>query len=329
MRPAGRGNRQMKAVVYDGFAAAPGDLNWDGWNDVVEMSVYDRTDPEDMVGRGQGAEIAITNKAVIDRGVIERLPQLRYIGVLATGYNIVDVKAAAEHGIIVTNIPAYSTMSVAQMVFAHILDIVNNVGGHSASVHKGGWQRAADFSYTLSTQRELDGMTMGILGLGNIGMQVARIASAFGMKVIAYSSKPASALPAGITKVDSTDDLFRLSDVLSLHCPLVPSTERIVNERTLALMKSDAILVNTGRGGLVDEEALANALREHRILAAGVDVLQEEPPRHGSPLTGLDNCRITPHIAWATLEARKRLMNIALENVKAFIAGHPQNVVRP
>lgn len=319
----------MKAVVFDGFAAAPGDLNWDGWEEVVELDVYDRTPQNEVVTRGRGAEIVMTNKVVMDRRVIGQLPQLRYIGVLATGFNVVDLEAASEHGIIVTNIPAYSTMSVAQMVFAHILDIVNNVGGHTASVSGGSWQRAEDFSYMLTTQRELCGMTMGIVGLGNIGMQVARIALAFGMRVMAYTSKSVSELPQGISKADTMDDLFRCSDVLSLHCPLTPSTDRMVNERTISLMKPEAILINTGRGALVDEEALAKALREHRIMAAGVDVLQEEPPRHGSPLIGLENCHITPHIAWATLEARKRLMDIALDNVRAFIAGHPQNVVNP
>lgn len=318
---------EMKVVVYDAFAASPGDLSWDGWDQLGDVTIYDRTAPEDVVERGRGAEVVITNKVVIDRNVIGQLPQLRYIGVLATGFNVVDTVAAREHGIVVTNIPAYSTMSVTQMVFAHLLDIANNVGGHSASVHGGLWQRADDFSYMLTTQMELDGKTMGIVGLGKIGMQVAKVAMAFGMKVLAYTSKDAASLPPGIVKAQSMDDVFSMADVVTLHCPLTESTVHLVNDRTLGLMKSSAILINTGRGGLVDEDALARALRGKRIMAAGVDVLTEEPPRHGSPLIGIGNCHITPHIAWATLEARMRLMRIALDNVIAFVSGKPQKVV--
>lgn len=317
----------MRVVIYDGYAASPGDLSWDGWKEIGDVTIYDRTAPDEVVRRGQDAEIVITNKVVIDRDKMSRMPRLRYIGVLATGYNIVDIEAARERGIVVTNIPAYSTMSVAQMVFAHLLDVVNNVGGHTRSVHSGEWQRAEDFSYRLTSQYELAGKTMGIVGLGNIGMQVARVAGAFGMNVLAYTSKPAEALPSGIVKAADMDEIFRNSDVVSLHCPLTADTRNIVNERTIGLMRPTAILINTGRGPLVDEAALAKALREHRILAAGVDVLNEEPPRHGSPLIGLENCRITPHIAWATLEARKRLMRVALDNVLAFMNGNPQNVV--
>lgn len=317
----------MKVVVYDAYTVLPGDLSLYGWNQLGDVTFYDRTAPEDVVERGRGAEAVITNKVVIDRTVIEQLTELRYIGVLATGFNVVDTVAAREHGIVVTNIPAYSTMSVTQMVFAHLLDIVNNVGGHSASVHGGMWQRAEDFSYMLTPQMELDGKTMGIVGLGNIGMQVARVAMAFGMKVLAYTSKDAASLPPGIGKARSLDDVFRMADVVTLHCPLTESTGNMVNDRTLGLMKSSAILINTGRGGLVDEDALARALRGKRILAAGVDVLTEEPPRHGSPLIGIENCHITPHIAWATFEARMRLAKIALDNVTAFMSGKPQNVV--
>lgn len=317
----------MKIVVYDAYTASQGDVSWDGWDGLGDVTVYDRTAPEETVSRGSGAEIVITNKVVITRGIMEQLPDLRYIGVLATGFNVVDVAAASEFGIVVTNIPAYSTMSVAQMVFAHLLNIVNGVDRHACSVRAGEWQVAKDFSYSLSAQRELADKTMGILGLGNIGMRTAMIANAFGMRVLAQTSKSADELPDWIEKAECTDDLFRRSDVISLHCPLTDSTAGVVCRRTLSMMKPDAILINTGRGPLVDEEALAEALREHRIQAAAVDVLCEEPPRHASPLVGLDNCYITPHIAWATVEARKRLMQVAFDNVRMFIAGTPQNVV--
>lgn len=317
----------MKIVIYDGYTSSPGDLDWDDWHELGDVTIYDRTAPDEVVERGKDAEIVITNKVVLTSAMMDQLPQLRYIGVLATGYNVVDTGAATRHGIVVTNIPAYSTMSVAQMVFAHLLNIVNNVGGHALSVRAGEWTAASDFSYMISSQYELAGKTMGIVGLGNIGMQTARIAMAFGMNVLAYTSKRPEAVPEGIARADSIDDVFRSSDVVTLHCPLTESTADMVCERTLALMKPTGILINTGRGGLVNEDALADALRGHRIMAAALDVLKEEPPRHGSPLIELTNCYITPHIAWATIEARKRLMQVALDNVRAFIAGKPRNRV--
>ena len=318
----------MKIVELDGYAANPGDLSWDGFRELGELTVYDRTEPEDVLERAKGAQVILTNKVVITEELMEQLPDLQYIGVLATGYNVVDIPAARRHGIIVTNIPAYSTMSVAQMVMAHLLNITNQVALHSEAVKQGEWQRNKDFSFSLTPLIELDGKTLGIVGLGNTGTATARIAQNLGMRILAYSSKSAEALAElGIEKAESYEQLFREADVLSLHCPLTEETRHLVNAERLQLMKPTAILINTGRGPLVDEVALAAALNEGRIMAAGVDVLQEEPPRKGSPLIGARNCYITPHIAWATQAARARLLDIALENIKAFLRGKPQNVV--
>lgn len=324
----------MKIVEMDGFAANPGDISWEPWQNiespdggVCEFVKYDRSEPDEVVERAKDADIAITNKVVFSREVMDRLPKLKYIGVLATGYNVVDVEAAHEKGIVVTNIPAYSTASVAQLAIAHLLNIANNVAGHDASVHRGEWQNNADFSYQVSPQTELANLNFAVVGLGNTGMATARIANALGMKVIAYTSKAQAQLPDFIRKVETIEDLFREADVLSLHCPLTPTTKYIVNREHLALMKPSAIVLNTGRGPLVDEEALAKALTNGAIRAAGVDVLTEEPPRHDSPLLHCPNCHITPHIAWATLAARQRLMKIAIGNIEAFLKGKPQNVV--
>lgn len=318
----------MKIVELDGYAANPGDLSWDGFKELGDLTVYDRTAPEDVLERAKGAQVILTNKVLITEELMEQLPELRYIGVLATGYNVVDISAAHKRGIIVTNIPAYSTMSVAQMVIAHLLNITNQVALHSAAVKQGEWQRNKDFSFSLTPLIELDGKTLGIVGLGNTGTATARIAQSMGMRILAYSSKSREALQQmGIEKAESYEQLFREADVLSLHCPLTEETKHLVNAERLKLMKPTAILINTGRGPLVDEAALADALNEGRIMAAGVDVLQEEPPRKGSPLIEARNCYITPHIAWATKAARERLLNIALENIKAFMEGKPQNVV--
>jgi glycerate dehydrogenase len=318
----------MKIVDLDGYAANPGDLSWDGFKELGELTVYDRTAPEDVLERAKGAQVILTNKVVITEELMDQLPELRYIGVLATGYNVVDIPAARKHGIVVTNIPAYSTMSVAQMVIAHLLNITNQVALHSEAVRQGEWQRNKDFSFSLTPLIELDGKTLGIVGLGNTGTATARIALSLGMRVLAYSSKSAEALQQmGLEKAENYEQLFREADVLSLHCPLTEETKHLVNVERLKLMKPTAILINTGRGPLIDEEALADALNEGRIMAAGVDVLQEEPPRKGSPLISARNCYITPHIAWATQAARERLLNIALANVKAFLNGKPQNVV--
>ncbi|MBO7068248.1 MAG: D-2-hydroxyacid dehydrogenase [Bacteroidaceae bacterium] len=318
----------MKIVVLDGYAANPGDLSWDGLRELGELTVYERTAPEEVLERAKGAQVITTNKVLITEELMDRLPELRYIGVLATGYNVVDVPAACKRGIIVTNIPAYSTMSVAQMAIAHLLNICNQVALHSEAVKRGDWQLCKDFTFTLTPLIELDGKTFGIVGMGNTGMATARIAQSLGMRVMAFSSKSRELLSEmGIERAKSYDHLFHEADVISLHCPLTEETHHIVNAERLQLMKPTAILINTGRGPLVDEHALALALNEGRIMAAGVDVLEEEPPRDGSPLIGARNCYITPHVAWATRAARTRLMNIAVENVKAYIKGKPQNVV--
>lgn len=317
-----------KIVVLDGYAANPGDISWEPWKALGELTVYDRTAPEEVVARAAGAEMVLTNKVVLSAEVMKQLPDLRYVGVLATGYNVVDLEAARAQGVVVTNIPAYSTASVAQMVFAHLLNITHHVADHAASVTAGDWQRSADFCYWLSPLEELQGLTFGIVGLGNTGKATARIAQAFGMEVLAYSSKSDEALAAlGIRKAASYEALFAAADVLSLHCPLTPDTKHLVNAAHLALMKPTSIVINTGRGPLVDEQALAEALNAGRIAAAGVDVLTQEAPREGSPLIGARNCYITPHIAWATGAARKRLMQVALENVMAYLGGKAQNVV--
>ena len=318
----------MKIVELDGYAANPGDLSWDGFKELGELTVYDRTAPEDVLERAKGAQVILTNKVLITAELMDQLPELRYIGVLATGYNVVDIPAARRHGIVVTNIPAYSTMSVAQMVMAHLLNITNQVALHSEAVKQGEWQHNKDFSFSLTPLIELDGKTLGIVGLGNTGTATALIAQRFGMRILAYSSKSSEALQQmGIEKAESYEQLFREADVLSLHCPLTEETHHLVNAERLSWMKPTAILINTGRGPLVDEAALAAALNEGRIMAAGVDVLEEEPPRKGSPLITARNCYITPHIAWATKAARIRLLNIALENIRAFLNGKSQNVV--
>ncbi len=325
----------MKLVTLDGFAANPGDIDLAAWHALadaegrpLEMETYDRTAPDEVLLRARDAELLLTNKTVLDANILQQLPRLRYIGVLATGYNVVDTEAARQRGVVVTNIPAYSTMSVAQMVFAHLLHITHHVAEHSGAVHVGRWQSASDFCFWDYPLIELAGQTMGIVGLGNTGLATARIAQAFGMKVMAWSSKSGEVLAElGIGKAESLEQLFREADVLSLHCPLTPETRHIVCRETLQWMKPSAILINTGRGPLVDEQALADALRAHQLFAAGIDVLTQEPPVQGSPLIGLENCSITPHIAWATLQARRRLWQTALANVQAFLRGAPQNVV--
>ncbi|MBR5844026.1 MAG: D-2-hydroxyacid dehydrogenase [Bacteroidaceae bacterium] len=313
-------------VVLDGYTLNPGDLSWDALKALGNCTIYDRTAAADVVERCKDADIVLTNKVLIREAEMEQLPRLRYIGVLATGYNVVDTVAAAARGIVVTNIPAYSTDSVAQMVFAHLLNIVNAVQLHTDSARAGEWSRCADFSYMLSPQTELAGKTLGIVGLGNIGRRVARIADAFGMRVIAKTSKRAEELPEYITPV-TLDQLLAESDVITLHCPLTPDTQHIINANTIARMKQGAILINTGRGPLIDEAAVAEALNSGKLRAAGFDVLAVEPALQDNPLLTARNAFITPHIAWATAEARARLMNIMLHNIEAFLAGNVINKV--
>lgn len=318
----------MKIVVLDGYAANPGDLCWDELKALGECTVYDRTAPAEVLERSTGAEILLTNKTVITAEHIAALPGLKYIGVLATGYNIVDVAAAKEHGVIVTNIPAYSTDSVAQMVFAHILNIAQQVQHHSEEVHKGRWTDSKDFCFWDTPLLELHGKKIGIVGLGHTGYATARIAIGFGMEVYAYTSKTHFQLPPEIHKME-LDELFRECDIISLHCPLTDTTREMVNAGRLRLMKPTAILINTGRGPLVNEQDLADALNNGTIFAAGVDVLSQEPPRADNPLLTAKNCYITPHIAWASTAARERLMQIMSGNIRAYQNGKPINVVNP
>lgn len=317
----------MKIVVLDGYAANPGDLSWSEVEAMGVCVVYDRTSPAELMERAKDAEVLLTNKTVLDAAAIHALPALRYIGVLATGYNIVDIDAARQRGIVVTNIPAYSTDSVAQMVFAHLLNISLRVGHHAEAVRQGRWAACKDFCFWDTPLVELSGKTMGIVGLGHTGMRTARIAQAFGMKVEAWTSKSSLQLPPDIRKAESLEQLFAQADVLSLHCPLTKDTQGLVNARRLSLMKPTAILVNTSRGPVVDEQALADALNAGRIYAAGLDVLSSEPPRADNPLLRARNCFITPHIAWASTEARQRLMRIAVDNLHAWLDGKPVNNV--
>ena len=314
----------MKIVILDGYTANPGDLSWKELETLGELVVYDRTRADETVTRAADAEVVLTNKVLITKDVIAQLPRLKYVGVLATGYNVVDIEAAHQRGIIVTNVPAYSTESVAQMVFAHLLTVTNRVEHYSVQNRADRWTNSADFSYSDTLLTELAGKTFGIVGLGNIGKRVAQIAQAFGMNVIALTSK--TTLPDGIKKVELSE-LFAQSDVLSLHCPLTPDTHHLINADTLKQMKPTAILINTGRGPLIDDQAVADALKAKRLYAFCADVLTEEPPKADNPLLALTNAYTTPHIAWATVEARARLLQVAIDNVKAFANGKPQNVV--
>lgn len=312
-------------VILDGFTANPGDLSWQALKSLGNLTVYDRTAPQEVAERCAEADIILTNKTVLKGDTMQLLPRLRLISVLATGYNVVDIKAAAELGITVCNVPAYSTMSVAQNVFALLLDITNEVAHYSTDVRAGSWVRCKDFAYTDTPLIELAGKRMGIVGFGAIGSRVADIAMAFGMEVCAVSSKSQERL-GSVRKVDM-DTLFHSCDVISLHCPLTDDTYHLVDRERLDMMKRSAILINTGRGPLIDEEALAEALNSGKILAAGLDVLGQEPPLSTNPLLSARNCRITPHISWATKQARQRLLKVSVENVRAFLAGNPQNVV--
>ncbi len=316
----------MKIIVLDGYAANPGDLSWDPMRALGDLTIYDRTAPAEVVERAKDAEIVLTNKVKFTREVIQQLPGLRYIGVLATGYNVVDTAAAMEQGVVVTNIPAYSTESVVQMTFAHLLNITNQVGHYADEARQGKWSANPDFCYWNTPLMELSGKVMGVVGLGNIGMRVAVVARQMGMKVYAVTSKPADSLPEGIQK-STLDELLAVADVLTLHCPLTPQTDRIINAETLARMKHGAILINTGRGQLVDDDAVADALANGQLLGYGADVMTAEPPSPDNPLLHQPHAYLTPHIAWASYEARTRLMDIAVENVRAFAEGKPINVV--
>lgn len=312
----------MKICILDGYSLNPGDLDWSPVERLGDVTLFDRTSADKIVERAADADIVLTNKVPFSADTLRQLPRLRFICVLATGYNIIDTEAAARQGVVVANIPAYSTMSVAQMAFAHILNITNHVASYAREVADGKWTNCPDFCFWDSALTELAGKTMGIVGLGNTGMATARIAVAMGMKVVAMTSKSADTLPEGITPAP-LHDVLASADVVSLHCPLTPSTRHLINAASIAKMKPSAILINTGRGPLVDEQAVADALNGGRLAAFGADVLSQEPPRGDNPLLSARNCFLTPHIAWATIEARTRLMSTATENVRQFIAGEP------
>lgn len=313
----------MKIIILDGAALNPGDLNWEVLSQFGTYTVYPRTDSlQEAIQRIGDAPIVLTNKTPITRELLDACPQIRYIGVLATGYNVIDCQAARERGIPVTNVPSYGTNAVAQFTMALLLNICHQIGLHDQAVHQGQWEHSPVFSFWLTPQSELAGKTMGIIGLGRIGTAVAKLAQAFGMEVIAHSRTPKD----GISCVD-LETLLARSDVVSLHCPLFPETEKLIGKENLARMKDGAILLNTSRGGLLDEEAVAQALRTGKLRAAAVDVVSQEPIAHDNPLLQAPNCIITPHMAWAPVESRQRLLDCAVENLRAFLAGCPQNVV--
>ena len=318
----------MKIVILDAFTSNPGDLSWDAIEELGELTVYERTTPEEVLERCTGSEVIFTNKVILNSETIEQLPELKYIGVLATGTNVVDLNFAKEKGICVTNIPGYSTDSVVQHVLALMLHFSSKVSVHNDAVQQGDWVNSIDFSFTLGTLNELSGKTLGIIGLGTIGRKLARVADAMGMKIVAahQSSMDRLELPYEVEWLP-VDEVFALADFLSLNCPLTPETEKVVNAEHLKKMKSSAIVINTGRGPLVDEQALADALNNGTIAGAGLDVLSTEPPAGDNPLLSAKNCVITPHIAWASREARARLIAIAADNLSSFLSGIPQNVV--
>jgi glycerate dehydrogenase len=314
----------IRIVVLDGFTLNPGDLSWSGLEQSGHLELYDRTLPELVFERAKGAPIVLTNKTILTGETLRALPELRFIGVLATGYNVVDLATATERGIAVSNVPAYAAPSVAQAVYSLLLELATRTGDHARAVAAGRWTACRDFCFWDTPLMELSGLTLGLVGFGAIGRAVSVIARAFGMGVIVHSRKPIQ----GEDNV-TLDALFSQADVVSLHCPLTAATKGLVNTERLALMKSSAFLINTGRGPLVDEDALADALNRGRIAGAGLDVLSQEPPPATNPLLTAKNCIITPHIAWATKAARKRLLTASVDNVRAFLAGSPQNLVTP
>lgn len=323
---ASTSSRKTNIVVLDGHTLNPGDLDWTPLQALGNCVIYPRTVGPEVRERAIGAEFLLTNKTVIDRATIEGLPRLKYIGVLATGYNVVDVQAARERGVIVTNVPDYGTASVAQATFALLLELTNHVGHLAGTVREGRWVSSPDFSYWDKAPVELKGLTMGIIGFGRIGQGVARLAQAFGMNVLFHSRSPREL--AGATWAD-LDTLFSASDVVSLHCPLTPETQGIIDAHRLGQMKPSALLLNTARGPLVQEAALAEALHARRIGGAGLDVLSREPPTADNPLLTAPNCLITPHVAWAAHAARRRLLDTVVGNIRAFQEGHPIHIVSP
>lgn len=316
----------MKIVVLDGYTENPGDLSWDKLGELGELTVYEHTETEKIAQRMQGAQIILTNKTPIDRDTLELCPEVRYIGVLATGYNVIDIDAAKEKGVVVCNIPTYGTDAVAQHVFALLLELCQRTGHHAAAVKEGRWARCRDFCFWDYPLVELSGKTMGFIGFGRIGQRTAQIAKAFGMDVLAYDMFP-NETGKELGRYVDLDELLACSDVVSLHCPLFPETKEIISHKTISKMKHGALLINTSRGPLINEMDLAKALHDGRLVGAGLDVLSQEPPQADHPLLSAPNCIVTPHIAWATKESRQRLMDIAVENVKNYLAGQPSNCV--
>ncbi len=316
----------MKIVVLDGGTLNPGDLCWDGLKAFGELDLYDVTPENQVIERSKDADVLIINKIVLDENTLAQLPRLKYIGVTATGYNVVDTAAARKRNIPVTNVPTYGTQSVAQMVFAHLLELAQQVGYHAETVVEGRWAACPDFCYWDKPLIELAGLTMGIVGYGRIGQTTAALARAFGMNVLAYDAYADKMTDLDVQFV-GLDELFAESDVISLHCPLTPENEGMVNAQRLTLMKTSAFLINTSRGPLINEQDLTDALNAGQIAGAGLDVLSVEPPKADNPLFSAKNCHITPHISWATHSARKRLLNTVVENVKAFMNNKPQNIV--
>ena len=316
----------MNIVVLDGYTANPNDLSWEPLEAFGKLTIYDRTSADELIKRAQDADIILTNKCRLKEEELKQLPKLKYIGVLATGFNNIDIEYAHNHGIVVSNIPSYSTESVVQMTFAHIFNITNQISHYASEVRAGQWSQNPDFCYWNTPLQELAGRTLGIIGLGNIGMRVAQVAHSLGMDVFALTSKEKDQLPTGVQKT-TLEGLLGVADILTLHCPLSPDTYHLINEERLAMMREGAILINTSRGALVDENAVANALESGRLQAYGADVMSKEPPLADNPLLRQAHAHLTPHIAWATLEARQRLIKTGIENVKAFVEGQPQNVV--
>ena len=318
----------MKIVILDGYTENPGDLSWAGFEALGQVTVYDRTPAAEILARAKGAEILLTNKTPLSAETLAALsPELRYIGVLATGYNVVDTAAARAQGVPVCNIPTYGTTAVAQFVMALLLELCHHVGDHSRSVKAGDWSRCPDFCYWNSPLIELAGKTFGVIGYGRIGRAAARLAAAFGMEVLACDTHASGS--DDTARLVPLEELLEKSDVISLHCPLFESNRGMINRESIARMKDGVLLINTSRGPLIDEAALAEALHSGKVAGAGLDVLETEPARPENPLLAEPNCLITPHIAWAPKESRQRLMNIAVDNLSAWLAGRPQNVVNP
>lgn len=319
----------MKIVVLDGYTLNPGDLSWEGFKKFGDLKVYDRTkfDNETIINQIGNAEIVFTNKTPLSNAVIEKSPNLKYIGVLATGFNVVDTESAKKHHVTVTNVPSYSTASVAQFTMALLLEMCHHIGNHSNAVHKGDWSKSPDFCFWNSPLIELSGKTLGIIGFGNIGQATAKIAQAFGLNVITYSRTVNHKLETETCKYVSLDELFKSSDIISLHCPLFDETKGIINKKNIDKMKDGVMLINTSRGPLIIEDDLKNALNSGKIFGAALDVASIEPINSNNPLLDAKNCIITPHIAWAPIEARKRLMHTTIKNLEAYLIGQPINVV--